>query len=196
MRGALSIRTPFVDIDGIIPAYAGSTERRRSRCTFNRDHPRVCGEHPTEHVFVREAMGSSPRMRGALCLRRQNHQVAGIIPAYAGSTSSAFVDKLFDWDHPRVCGEHEFRKIAQDTPAGSSPRMRGAPLINGAAPISIGIIPAYAGSTQRTRRSALFVLGSSPRMRGAPVPHLQEAEAPGIIPAYAGSTVPILSKTV
>ena len=30
-----------------------------------RDYPRMCGEHPTEHVFVREAMGSSPHVRGA-----------------------------------------------------------------------------------------------------------------------------------
>ena len=47
VRGALRLRQPQVDLDGLIPACAGSTRplrRRRPRC---RAHPRLCGEHHT-----------------------------------------------------------------------------------------------------------------------------------------------------
>ena len=32
--------------------------------------------------------------------------VAGIIPAHAGNTDVLLAVELFDWDHPRACGEH------------------------------------------------------------------------------------------
>ena len=52
-----------------------------------RDYPRMCGEHPTEHVFVREAMGSSPHVRGARPKLLVTSTGDGIIPACAGSTA-------------------------------------------------------------------------------------------------------------
>ena len=45
MRGALSEARRDVGLDGIIPAYAGSTGGGRLSVNFGRDHPRVCGEH-------------------------------------------------------------------------------------------------------------------------------------------------------
>ena len=30
-----------------------------------------------------------------------------IIPAYAGSTLMPSMTSISDWDHPRICGEHE-----------------------------------------------------------------------------------------
>ena len=44
------------------------------------------GEHPTEQVFVREEMGSSPHARGAPLSSPQEDVHIGIIPACAGST--------------------------------------------------------------------------------------------------------------
>ena len=75
---------------------------------------------------------------------------------------------------------------------GSSPRMRGAHLVNGCLGNDSGIIPAYAGSTivsclcpssrwdhprvcgehPRTRHPTRSRAGSSPRMRGAPMQSL------------------------
>ena len=46
MRGALIRITIKVDKVGIIPAYAGSTDRSQDNRQPTRDHPRVCGEHP------------------------------------------------------------------------------------------------------------------------------------------------------
>ena len=92
--------------EGIIPAYAGSTTRVSGKNTRWKDHPRVGGEHPATALQSPALLGSSPRMRGAL-----NHPPAwpktpGIIPAYAGSTSSCQLLWHRKRDHPRVCGEH------------------------------------------------------------------------------------------
>ena len=50
-------------------------------------------------------------------------------------------------DHPRVCGEHhEVSEELRPCP-GSSPRMRGAPMLATPLGYRVRIIPAYAGST-------------------------------------------------
>ena len=153
-------------------------------------------------------MGSSPRMRGALPPMTLEQIVAGIIPAYAGSTRPTSLPLRWKGDHPRVCGEHYAAMSAIKTLMGSSPRMRGAREVRDAHLSVRGIIPAYAGSTLRavvvaamdrdhprvcgehTLRSKLNgeTEGSSPRMRGAPLDDSDGSELLGIIPAYAGST--------
>ena len=98
-------------------------------------------------------------------------------------------------------------------PAGSSPRMRGAPLRGASNLIGMGIIPADAGSTARSARACheaqdhprgcgehdlrmhqgQMKAGSSPRMRGA---HHITGPIDGnvrIIPADAGSTTGLIS---
>ena len=92
------------------------------------------------------------------------------------------------WDHPRVCGEHSHSLTCLRACPGSSPRMRGAPLVADAVRGRDGIIPAYAGSTAPSRKVEVHGLGSSPRMRGAPSLRALASAARGIIPAYAGST--------
>ena len=175
-------------LDRIIPAYAGSTLAWRPACPLSRDHPRVCGEHDGFKGF-----------------QRGN---AGIIPAYAGSTRATLVRLRRCRDHPRVCGEHPSSHSMRSCSMGLSPRMRGARV--GVAQIhdSLGIIPAYAGSTDLGRRVAVIgrdhprvcgehalialprkpAMGSSPRMRGARMASVNWFQFSGIIPAYAGST--------
>ena len=172
------------------------------------DHPRVCGEHFILARIPLVGRGSSPRMRGAPASPGTIPSTSGIIPAYAGSTSTIFTLGISVWDHPRVCGEH--CRAFQDVflQPGSSPRMRGAQGYIGKGIVPIRIIPAYAGSTWsgRTRHrvcgdhprvcgehlvASTFAdcrSGSSPRMRGAPNPPAVRRPSPGIIPAYAGST--------
>ena len=50
--------------------------------------------------------GSSPHTRGAPLPWRATGLVAGIIPAYAGSTMVDALAGLPAWDHPRIRGEH------------------------------------------------------------------------------------------
>mgnify|MGYP000939625884 CR=1 FL=1 len=86
-RGARDGRQGAVDGSGIIPAYAGSTDRGVQVIEHTPDHPRIRGEHKTMHVYPPVSRGSSPHTRGApagACLRPAPGR---IIPAYAGSTS-------------------------------------------------------------------------------------------------------------
>ena len=161
MRGARRQASPAHWDERIIPAYAGSTGAAALEGLASRDHPRVCGEHTSETSRSCLTMGSSPRMRGAQNNCKITFIVHGIIPAYAGSTKKGSKERRGSWDHPRVCGEHQALPPNQPAPAGSSPRMRGAPAwLDRNLPL-IRIIPAYAGST---RRSAGWI----PRRRDHP----------------------------
>ena len=209
MRGAPWSRRRSACVPRIIPAYAGSTTHARTVRLPTGDHPRVCGEHTRAPNLICGATGSSPRMRGALSFGDRGLLLAGIIPAYAGSTSSCRFWMSLSMDHPRVCGEHSATVFLISPCWGSSPRMRGAHTVKDAPEMWEGIIPAYAGSThcnarpvqdgqdhprvcgEHSNSSCLFSIasGSSPRMRGALVIELLLGGGEGIIPAYAGSTL-------
>ena len=90
-------------------------------------------------------------------------------------------------DHPRGCGEHYALFLFKDGEEGSSPRMRGAPILYTFGPVPRRIIPADAGSTSYRIKVVVQgqdhprgcgehsigslgtcgFRGSSPRMRGA-----------------------------
>ena len=209
MRGAPGEHIRDLVRQGIIPAYAGSTDAPREPRQLGEDHPRVCGEHSLRCDFRNPRLGSSPRMRGAHNERDDVELGVGIIPAYAGSTRRQLVFTYPHRDHPRVCGEHAPASTRRLVARGSSPRMRGAHTTGADNSFSDGIIPAYAGSTSerpscRCRTwdhprvcgehrlswvSPWRLLGSSPRMRGAQRLGALPLVDYGIIPAYAGSTV-------
>ena len=86
MRGTRVRHVGGDAVSGIIPAYAGNTAVETCAYPFNRDHPRVCGEHAIcpRSKFVKT--GSSPRMRGTLVSSKYDGGAHGIIPAYAGNT--------------------------------------------------------------------------------------------------------------
>ena len=175
---------------GIIPAYAGSTRRRR---------------HPPG-----KPQGSSPHTRGAPVISTVASISPRIIPAYAGSTARQALRIDSREDHPRIRGEHSAASPSTSRAAGSSPHTRGAPLDLFRALAVRRIIPAYAGSTgpsARTRSGAGdhprirgehgstarirgFRVGSSPHTRGALGDAGGGSRRRGIIPAYAGSTFP------
>ena len=208
MRGARFCSDLLRQLFGIIPAYAGSTMDDKIAGIEVGDHPRVCGEHVTKAIPKDVDTGSSPRMRGAPVGELRVRAADGIIPAYAGSTRLSLVVRRPRGDHPRVCGEHCSLVSAVSIGRGSSPRMRGARGEGGKGARLLGIIPAYAGSTNlkhlvgldfgdhprvcgehKYKGEFLYkVKGSSPRMRGAPTITEAGFYRAGIIPAYAGST--------
>ena len=132
----------------------------------------------------------------------------GIIPAYAGSTSTHFFLFWSYSDHPRIRGEHFPHVHTVSLDMGSSPHTRGALDDFVGLVCQLGIIPAYAGSTfssvvassspaDHPRIRGEHILGeksrhekegSSPHTRGARVGIEVVGEGSGIIPAYAGST--------
>ncbi len=126
MRGAQRGPRRFGRLRGIIPAYAGSTMWTYPPPRWSPDHPRVCGEHRISSCFRNAMTGSSPRMRGAPAPGARSCAPGGIIPAYAGSTTSRRTVQTQWQDHPRVCGEHIRGRQEKGRPRGSSPRMRGA----------------------------------------------------------------------
>ena len=111
---------------GIIPAGAGLTSPKLTVDTTARDHPRGCGAHLVQLYSRSRCRGSSPRVRGSLCLTIDGHAMDGIIPAGAGLTTAGSWRCRRTWDHPRGCGAHPSGIIAMTRPPGSSPRVRGS----------------------------------------------------------------------
>ena len=111
----------------IIPAYAGSTATQRYLFGAIGDHPRIRGEHLRQGSHRSVPAGSSPHTRGALGGVSQAVVSAGIIPAYAGSTTVAQSASGHGSDHPRIRGEHDVYDMVTARGRGSSPHTRGAP---------------------------------------------------------------------
>ena len=207
-RGALPKCRVTRIVEGIIPAYAGSTSEQQDPVFFPRDHPRIRGEHLMSAMDNMLRMGSSPHTRGALGKSTQGLRDRGIIPAYAGSTHLDVNRPRCTRDHPRIRGEHQMISPRFQKYLGSSPHTRGALLVRPRDVGDGGIIPAYAGSTPScvlapgTRRDHPRIRGehyphpcgwrhgsgSSPHTRGARKPLQLRRSHDGIIPAYAGST--------
>ena len=193
---------------GIIPAYAGSTQRRTAPSWRPRDHPRIRGEHSWRRSLPGPAPGSSPHTRGAPVGDDNVFNVIGIIPAYAGSTHHPSSRRTTTADHPRIRGEHGDDVQPLGEGAGSSPHTRGARLPGDPRRLRFRIIPAYAGSTRPSSLASAarpdhprirgehdkdaatqsMIMGSSPHTRGARFGSPEGTRTPGIIPAYAGST--------
>ena len=173
---------------GIIPARAGFTWRRRGSPSPRTDHPRSRG------VYER------PARPGAAVLR--------IIPARAGFTSRPVRQCLLFRDHPRSRGVYSHEDPDHRAGRGSSPLARGLPLHRRPDPQGDRIIPARAGFTpsrdsrgevgrDHPRSRGVYDLGgpaqarqrgSSPLARGLPCVRERGGCRHRIIPARAGFT--------
>ncbi len=145
--------------------------------------------------------GSGRRSRRARCR-------GGAIPACAGSSRSLPRWRCGRRVHPRVRGEQFAEFLDEVQPEGPSPRARGAATGSELSSISIGPIPACAGSSGRrspirpgrrvhprvrgeqsvTSAPVYGAGGPSPRARGAGGGEQQSAHDRGSIPACAGSS--------
>ena len=86
-------------------------------------------------------------MRGTLSERGHRPARQGIIPADAGNTHRPAGSAWPYEDHPRGCGEHDHSETMLMISPGSSPRMRGTPVVHADMGQNVGIIPADAGNT-------------------------------------------------
>ena len=171
---------------GNIPAYAGKTVKLACHVPARSEHPRVCGENPGVSLKSSAICGTSPRMRGKLPLQWESFSGRRNIPAYAGKTTTARWRVVWKKEHPRVCGENVSIINLFANMQGTSPRMRGKPLVRRGRSPGRRNIPAYAGKTIRQQRGhhlkkehprvcgenqrlscpRLGRAGTSPRMRG------------------------------
>ncbi len=189
MRGKVSSWSMMDTCKRITPAYAGKSQRSRSKRPRHWDHPRVCGEKIHVASSGNLPKGSPPRMRGKDADARRGSRQNGITPAYAGKSRDRFGNEV--------------------TRMGSPPRMRG----KGGRPAlgvhQAGITPAYAGKRSLSfetgginkdhprvcgEKKKLTLLsastvGSPPRMRGKAAGAGHPCMAAGITPAYAGKSL-------
>ena len=144
----------------IIPARAGQTFRWRLPWLLDTDHPRACGANTNSATIKLFSTGSSPRVRGKHARSCGRIFDFRIIPARAGQT------RLFYWlseihkDHPRACGANTIKGMFERGVTGSSPRVRGKPVIFANYTATPRIIPARAGQTRppaRPPRSAAVI---------------------------------------
>ncbi len=89
VRGADEGERVFGLVVGTIPAGAGSSLPAQETSECRRDHPRGCGEQPTDREPSMTAPGPSPRVRGAGLGRAHERAHVGTIPAGAGSREGA-----------------------------------------------------------------------------------------------------------
>ena len=172
--------------EGLIPAWAGKTRARCDAGWRRRAHPRVGGENSCRLGRSPPSGGSSPRGRGKPTVRRHSRRRAGLIPAWAGKTSSRPATTTGTWAHPRVGGENSPDSSTLPVKKGSSPRGRGklaaalALACPGGAHPRVGgengppargrlrdyrLIPAWAGKTSPLRVRVVSV-GAHPRVGG------------------------------
>ena len=111
--------------NGITPAGAGKTAKKRVRRRYTRDHPRGCGENFAEILSLEGGAGSPPRMRGKRWGVQNGWLSDRITPADAGKTLLFFGGQYAVRDHPRGCGENQTHPQTRQSKTGSPPRMRG-----------------------------------------------------------------------
>lgn len=132
---------------GIIPAYAGSTDAAYRSFSLSWDHPRIRGVHSLLRSLSVTSEGSSPHTRGPRYQSPVWQPYDRFIPAYAGSTEYRRRSSSRRQDHPRIRGVHRNGTISSPLALGSSPHTRGPLSVHGHFPLGVGIIPAHAGST-------------------------------------------------
>ena len=154
------------------------------------------------------AFGSSPRVRGKAARRRSAPCRGRLIPARAGKTPSPPSSRTRARAHPRACGENLDQAVADASPYGSSPRVRGKRTEDLGGDHPGGLIPARAGKTcsdstwsrlpgahpracgENSIEDARCMSGSgsSPRVRGKLRARRHPQRRAGLIPARAGKT--------
>ncbi len=147
MRGIRLHPFRFVRPLRFIPADAGNTAQHGGGSRPVSVHPRGCGEYQRRHDQPGFRVGSSPRMRGILTNPSLPRADLRFIPADAGNTAYMQGINIADAVHPRGCGEYARKGRMVAGGAGSSPRMRGIPLIDAIASARGRFIPADAGNT-------------------------------------------------
>ena len=167
-RGKRGCRRRLLWRGQLIPAWAGKTlsmgrcpGTRRAhprvggenvltftlRLSLRRAHPRVGGENKESVSVYKTYWGSSPRGRGKLGHPAHAHRPPGLIPAWAGKTSTVRCASSRARAHPRVGGENSCASSVCLLLGGSSPRGRGKRGYSGARYGNRWLIPAWAGKT-------------------------------------------------
>ena len=185
LRGTPPCLPVACDLSRFIPAPAGNASAARPRAPTAPVHPRACGERPSasaapieprgssprlrgtraRHQRLAPRGGSSPRLRGTRSQQPRSEQSHRFIPAPAGNAPARRAGAPAPSVHPRACGERCCELIQAGCCGGSSPRLRGTPLLDTGEAGSLRFIPAPAGNAG-ARPSASPVRSVHPRACG------------------------------
>ena len=141
----------------------------------------MCGEKAQRARGLNLILGSPPHVRGKEDRRTHTHKTHGITPACAGKSRIHRVCTDRHRDHPRMCGEKDFKSAHPSQQLGSPPRMRGKVLQWCREDFFSGITPAYAGKSNRRGSpqynnrdhprvcgEKFFLIGLHPNTQGSP----------------------------
>ena len=131
----------------LIPAGAGKTNCHVAALTRIAAHPRRCGENLLDVLFFGQDCGSSPQVRGKRHLHWWHTRSRRLIPAGAGKTCHSHIMPNWIAAHPRRCGENPRVRRIRRLYTGSSPQVRGKPVLVYIAHRCERLIPAGAGKT-------------------------------------------------
>ena len=164
-RGLHAHATRARRVRRIIPARAGFTHFLLVFITGLVDHPRSRGVYEVGVEAAGPAAGSSPLARGLRDRRTSQVPSHRIIPARAGFTKRFRPQTPAPRDHPRSRGVYTAPVLQVSRADGSSPLARGlrCPFRGGG--LEAGIIPARAGFTAPTAKTATPTT-DHPRSRG------------------------------
>ena len=109
MRGKRGCAQGHESCRRLIPAHAGKTRKARNSHPRPGAHPRACGENQDTNALDLTGAGSSPRMRGKPDGDLRTVARLRLIPAHAGKTTQTRRGCLYQWAHPRACGENAER---------------------------------------------------------------------------------------
>ena len=155
----------------------------------------------------RSANGSSPRVRGTVCLDSILHGLRRFIPAGAGNSYGSEIFSNRTAVHPRGCGEQYVSPCTATASDGSSPRVRGTAPPRPTKWSKLRFIPAGAGNRRKPTPTPLsgsvhprgcgeqfhqlscwrYPTGSSPRVRGTALSNSESDLDLRFIPAGAGN---------
>ena len=207
VRGTGKLRNYNPQRPWFIPACAGNRAVAHDIPVRLPVHPRVCGEQDVKGLRDCVKYGSSPRVRGTDAVPRIPENWPRFIPACAGNSHQARMNRGEFAVHPRVCGEQSHAASGASRLYGSSPRVRGTGRELRLHADQRRFIPACAGNSSRLMRLSVrnpvhprvcgeqleklsgrfTIAGSSPRVRGTG--HRKQQGKPFIrfIPACAGN---------
>ena len=150
----------------------------------------MCGEKVARLSAMLMPVGSPPRVRGKVQVCSGVVSEQRITPACAGKRFLESVHNRQKEDHPRVCGEKCFSRLAPLPAEGSPPRVRGKEFTTASSTIVLWDHPRVCGEKAVLPMWTNTRLGSPPRVRGKAFSYSARSRAVGITPACAGKRPP------
>ncbi len=135
----------------ITPACAGTTKSKSDCIKVRQDHPRMCGDYSPCSIDLCVGWGSPLHVRGLLLIKNFLDYTIGITPTCAGTTWYQVQGLPLLWDHPCMCGDYPGNATYKICSRGSPLHVRGLPCTLLIPASKLGITPACAGTTRKSK---------------------------------------------